>query len=69
MSQHQPSRSETAERISVLIRIYRAAVRSGDEVLRVATASELKEYGLHPADLVINVNENPITQKGVNCAK
>jgi hypothetical protein len=51
MSQNQPSRSETAEKISVLIRIYRSAVRSGDAALRDATAIELKGYGVDTADL------------------
>lgn len=46
------SRSETAEKISVLLRIYRAAVKSGDDALRRATAKQLKEYGIDAADLM-----------------
>ncbi len=40
------SRTETAERVSVLIRIFRSALRSGDVQLRNVTAAELKEYGI-----------------------
>lgn len=42
---------ETAEKISVLVRIYQAAVRSHDEGLRRATAAELAEYGVDAASL------------------
>ena len=46
------SRSETAERISVLIRIYKAAVKSGDDALRQATVAELRSHGIDVADLM-----------------
>jgi methanogenic corrinoid protein MtbC1 len=44
-------RRATAEKIATLIRIYRAAVVSGDESLRRATAENLSRYGIRPADL------------------
>ena len=53
MSQNQPRRTETAEKISVLIRIFRSAVQSGDMALRDATAIELRVYGINTADLYI----------------
>lgn len=44
-------RVATADRIATLLRIYRAAVRSGDESLRDASASELRsKYRIEIAD-------------------
>lgn len=39
-------RPTTAEKIEVLCRIYRAAVKSGDTELRATTARELNEHGV-----------------------
>ena len=51
MAKTKTSRSKTAEKIEVLCRIFKSAVRSGDETLRIATAAELKNYGVSVADL------------------
>lgn len=42
------SRVGTAEKISTLLRIYRSAIRSGDELLRDGAAFQLKELGVDP---------------------
>lgn len=57
-------RAATADRVAVLIRTYRAAVRSGDEVLRLAASDELhRKHGLRTADLFESLPE--LTEKGV----
>lgn len=56
------SQSETANRISVLCRIFRAAVKSGDAELRATTARELAEYGVRLGDLI----DTPGDKKGGN---
>jgi len=53
MAKTKTSRSKTAEKIEVLCRIFKSAVRSGDETLRIATAAELKNYGVSVADLMV----------------
>jgi hypothetical protein len=40
------SRVAAADKTATLLRIYRAAVRSGDRSLRDVTASELRYYGV-----------------------
>jgi len=52
MAKQVRSRTTTAEKIEVLCRIYKSAVRSGDEPLRRATAVELKNYGVSVADVM-----------------
>lgn len=47
----QKRRPTTAEKIEVLCRIFRAAVKSGDADLRATTARELAEYGVRVGDL------------------
>lgn len=42
-------RPTTAEKIEVLCRIYRAAVRSGDAELKATTARELSKHGVNIA--------------------
>ncbi len=42
-------RPTTAEKVEVLCRIYRAAVKSGDSELRATTARELADYGVNVA--------------------
>jgi len=42
----------TAEKIKVLCRIFRAAVKSGDAELRATTSRELAEYGVQLGDLI-----------------
>ncbi len=59
-------RVATADRIATLFRIYRAAVRSGDESLRDASASELRsKYRIEIADFDSVDLENAVgaTQK------
>lgn len=51
MANTKKRRPTTAEKIEVLCRIYRSAVRSGDEALRKATAAELATHGVSVADL------------------
>jgi len=51
MTTRKTSRAATAERIAALIRIYRAALVSGDADLRRATEKELASYGIRSADL------------------
>lgn len=51
MTTKKTSRAATAENIAALIRIYRAAVVSGDTDLRRATEKELASYGIRLADL------------------
>ncbi len=58
----QDRRPTTAEKIEVLCRIFRAAVKSGDAELRATTARELAEYGVRLGDLI----EAPEQTKGGN---
>jgi hypothetical protein len=51
MTTKKTSRTATAEKIAVLIRIYRASLVSGDADLRRATEIELASYGIRSADL------------------
>lgn len=46
-----PDKPTTAEKISVLCRIFRAAAKSGDVELRATAARELAEYGVQLGDI------------------
>ena len=52
MTTKKTSRAATAEKIAALIRIYRAALVSGDADLRRATEKELASYGIFSADFL-----------------
>jgi hypothetical protein len=52
MANTKKRRPTTTEKIEVLCRIYRAAVRSGDKELRETTAAELATHGVRVADLM-----------------
>lgn len=56
----QDRRPTTAQKIEILCRIFRAAVKSGDAELRATTARELAEYGVRLGDLI----ETPDERKG-----
>lgn len=56
MPNKQTGRVATADRIATLLRIYRSAVRSGDESLRQASATELRKYRIDAADLLSGVS-------------
>ena len=52
MANMKKRRPTTTEKIEVLCRIYRAAVRSGDDELRQTTAAELATHGVRVGDLL-----------------
>jgi 3D (Asp-Asp-Asp) domain-containing protein len=54
MTTRKTSRTATAEKIAALIRIYRAAVASGDSVLEKSTSVFLEQYGIQVSDLTIH---------------
>ena len=57
-------RVATADQIATLLRIYRAAASSGDESLRLASASELRsKYGIDVAELMQS-GAPDLTRKG-----
>ncbi|TWU38982.1 hypothetical protein Q31b_40600 [Novipirellula aureliae] len=47
---HSKRRPRDRDKIATLVRIFRSAVTSGDQVLRDATAAELAEYGIELGD-------------------
>lgn len=62
MPQKNDGRVATADKIATLLRVYRAAVQSGDDDLRQAAFAELKtRYGVDLAlvDLVDLANATP----------
>lgn len=66
MPKKQTGRVATADRIATLLRIYRSAVRSGDESLRRASANELRtKYRIDVADLLADQSPE-LSDEGVN---
>ena len=51
MPQEKRGRAATADKIAALIRIYRSALASGDEVLSKSTAVSLERFGINASDL------------------
>jgi hypothetical protein len=54
----------TAEAIAALIRIYRSAVASGDDLLAKSTSVSLERYGIRISDLIVNPNRSAGTSEG-----
>lgn len=73
MTTRKTSRAATAEKIAAFIRIYRAAVASGDSVLEKSTLGFLAQYGIQVSDLTIHsskserVDDLPSHKGGASC--